>query len=82
MASPLQRMVRTAEPTSTLSVSEIGLPTSKVSSKAISSLCFSMSSAQRTSTILRSIGAIRDHTPLSNVAREMAIAALASSALQ
>ena len=69
MASPLQRIVRTVALTSIFSVSAIGLPTSRVSSKAISSAWFSINSAQRTSTIFLSAGAMPAHTPLSKVAR-------------
>ncbi len=74
MASPLQRIVRTAEGTSIPVVSAIGLPTSRDSSRAISSSWSSINSAQRTSTILRSTGAIADHTPLSNAERAMVTA--------
>ena len=79
IASPLQRIVRTADGTSTPVVSAMGLPTSRHSSSAISSAWSSMSSAQRTSTILRSAGAMSAQTPLSNADRAIPTAWSASS---
>ncbi len=79
-ASAYQAMQRAVDGMSTARLSEMGFPMSIVSSSASSSPCCRISSANRSSTRLRSRGACRDHTPLSN-ARRAAATARSTSAL-
>ncbi|MCY1284723.1 hypothetical protein D9M70_336380 [compost metagenome] len=82
MASPLQRMARDADGTSMLRESPIGLPMSRVSSRASSSAWASIRSAKRIMTSLRLTGARRDHAPDSNTARASLTASSASARSQ
>ena len=64
---------------STFRLSVIGLPMSRVSSSASSSVCLVMSSAKRNSARLRLAGARLAQLPLRNTARAAATARLMSS---
>ena len=82
MASAYQRRQRTVAATSTLRLSLIGLPTSRVSSRASSSAASATSSAKRNSTRLRSAGGRSAQSPRSKAARAAATAASTSTESQ
>jgi hypothetical protein len=82
IASPYQRMQFAASETSTTWLYLIGLPMSRVSSKASSSLFCIIRSANLSSTRLRCAGAWPAQRPLSKVRRATATAWSTSAASQ
>src|SRR5262249_9825090 len=78
-ASAYQRMHWAESGMSMRELSRIGLPMSRVSSRASSSLWESIRSAKRIRTFLRSEGAILAHVPFSKAARAAATARSTSS---
>jgi len=82
MASPVQEMQRTVAAMSTDRESPIGLPMSRVSSRASSSACSCTSCASFTITRLRCAGRVFDQRPSSKALRATATARFTSSAPQ
>ena len=79
IASAYHCRQRAAPGMSILRLSEMGLPMSRVSSSASSSVCFRIASAKRNRIFLRFAGARFAHTPLRNAARAQSTARLMSS---
>ena len=82
MASAVQRMARAVAGTSTVRAWLMGLPISRVSSRASSSPWASIKSAKRISTALRLAGASSRQSPRSKTFRAMATALSASALSQ
>ena len=79
IASAYHCRQRAAPGTSILRLSEMGLPMSRVSSSASSSVCFRIASAKRNRIFLRFAGARAAQLPLRNAARAAPTARLMSS---
>jgi hypothetical protein len=80
MASACQRIVLAVSGMSMARVSAIGLPASRLSICASSSVCASIASATANRTRLRSAGAIVDHGPCSTASRAARTARSTSAA--